>query len=109
MNTQMSKLLNFSQECSFILPTEIVHKILIKHNGLIHPTALLIKNKMKEQYLIEYTQLDYFIKYENISADEMGESVLDHDFIHFTLEGDEDESKYINLWFDEFNEINRIA
>ena len=90
---------NFASECVGILPTEIINKIFKVHEGLISPTALLIKNHMKENYLTEYTQLEYFIKYENVNVDDIGESVLDLEFI--TMELNPEDDKYFNLWREE--------
>jgi len=90
---------NFASECVGILPTEIINKIFKEHEGLISPTALLIKNNMKENNMVEYTQLEYFIKYENVNVDDIGESLLDLEFITMGLNPEDD--KFFNLWREE--------
>tara|TARA_A100001391_G_scaffold195972_1_gene173917 strand:- start:94 stop:426 length:333 start_codon:yes stop_codon:yes gene_type:complete len=50
------------------LPMELWLKIIYKHKGFQTPTAMLIKNYMEENELNEYVQLDYLVKYENLSA-----------------------------------------
>ena len=98
---------NFASQCMGILPTEIINKIFKEHEGLIHPTAILIKNFMKENHTMEYTQLEYYIKYENINIDDIGESVLDWEFIFMNLNISKGlNDKYWDMWVDEISLIN---
>ena len=85
------------------LPMELWLKIVYKHKGFITPSALLIKNHMEDNKLIEYTQLAYYVKYENFKN--ISESLLDISTYHITRDlinikeymGDE-ENKYEDLW-----------
>lgn len=88
MNSHLSSPFQLAQQCAGLLPTEMINKILKTHEGLIHPCAMLIKQHMKEEYVIPYTQIDYFVKYEGLSPDEITESLLDIEFLHMTLECD---------------------
>tara|TARA_R110002012_G_scaffold13757_1_gene58105 strand:- start:672 stop:1043 length:372 start_codon:yes stop_codon:yes gene_type:complete len=123
MNPDMSLKSPFelANECKGVLPTELINMILFNcgglvsptarliksyfegRGGLVSPTARLIKNHMKENYMIEYTQLEYFIKYENVSPDDCGESLLDWEFI--TMELNPEEEKFFNLWEEEVYSI----
>ena len=100
MNSHSSILspFDFAKEFVEILPVELTNKIFKFHNGLISPSALLIKNYMKENYIQEYTQLDYFIKHENLDPEEITESLFDVNLI--TMDFTEDE-RYDDLWFEE--------
>ena len=95
MNHQMSKIIALAEQCNQVLPTEIILKIFIEFNGLINPSALVIKNFMKEEFISPYTQIDYFIKYENVAPKNVTESLFDVEFITFHL-GDEYEELYLN-------------
>ena len=88
MNSHLSSPFDLATQCSGILPAEVINKILKTHEGLIHPCAILIKQHMKEEYVIPYTQIDYFVKYEGLSPDEITEALLDIEFLHLTLECD---------------------
>ena len=110
MNNLMSLIspFNLAIECSGVLPVEIINKIFMDYNVLETPTAVLIKNHMEVNYLIEYTQMEYYIKYEKVSPDTITESCLDFQFIHLELESIY-EQKYFELWYEELLNINPIA
>ncbi len=98
---------DFAKEFTDVLPVELTYKIFKFHNGLISPSALLIKNHMKENHMCPYTQLDYFFKHENFDPEvDATESLYDWWFITMSLNDElEDEDKYSKLWFKEVDRI----
>ncbi len=108
MNSHLSSPFELAQQCAGLLPTEMINKIFTTHEGLIHPCAMLIKQHMEEEYLVPYTQLDYFVKYEGLSPHQITETTLDVDFLHMTLECDspngtprERSIKYEDMYYQE--------
>ena len=101
------------------LPMELWLKIVYKHKGFstpsalliknhfekINPTALLIKKHMKKNDLIEYTQLHYFVKYENL---EVTESMNDISSYHITcnLENIDGDNIYDRFWNEEYESLS---
>jgi len=91
------------------LPIEIINKILFTHKGLEHKNAKIIKDYMKENYMIPYESLkETYKEYNDKNPNEQlqpSESVLDIDFITSDLINIRDEgnfNKYHDLWEDEY-------
>lgn len=92
------------------LPIELWFKIFYDHKGFTTPSALLIKNHMKDNKLIEYTQLAYYLKYENFK--DISESLLDISEYHITkslINTDQNfsdlENKYEDFWIAHYWEV----
>ena len=93
------------------LPMELWLKIVYKHKGFMTPCALLIKNHMEDNKLIEYTQLAYYVKYENFK--DISESLLDTSTYHITRDlinikeyMEDEENKYEDFWTGQHWEIS---
>tara|TARA_R100000773_G_C4209502_1_gene109427 strand:+ start:86 stop:475 length:390 start_codon:yes stop_codon:yes gene_type:complete len=114
MNNLLSTLTNNTP-----LPMELWLKIIYKHKGFITPSALLIKNHfekitpsallikkyMKKHDLMPYTQIAYYVRYENLRV---SESVIDMSDYHITanLEDIDDQygdNKYSDLWLEDYD------
>jgi len=101
------------------LPMELWLKIVYKHKGFstpsalliknhfekINPTALLIKKHMKKNNLFEYTQLHYFVRYENL---ELTESMNDISSYHITynLENIDGDNIYNRFWNEDYESLS---
>ena len=94
------------------LPVELWLKIFYEHKGFITPSALIIKNHMKDNKLIEYTQLAYYVIYENLLVKDISESLLDISEYHITkslINTDQymidEENRYEDFWTGYYWEI----
>ena len=102
------------------LPIELWLKIVYKHKGFITPSALLIKNHMKQNELMKYEQISLLLKYQAVEYDELNEEhirylpdkfitkdLIDREYYFETdLHEGINENKYTDFWhFDIFNLI----